>query len=270
MENSQSVLLKSIPNARELGGYITADGKSVKRGLLLRSAKLNDISEEDKSALINNFHVQDIIDFRMKMEIAGFEDAEFDGARYHWLDVIEMPDLDKYDGEMPDIKPRDVIQAVELIEMSGMLQDDMYVGFLEGEKGKKAYGGFLRILLESDPERAVLWHCTGGKDRTGLASMLILSALGADKKTIMSDYLLTNKFNEKRIAGVKHALSKQGFDETFVNKAALAFEAVDERFMRTALEHLKNNYGSAVGYIKDGLKISDGEIAVLKEKYLTD
>ena len=152
MENAQSISIKSIPNARELGGYITADGKSVKRGLLLRSAKLNDISDEDKSVLINNFRVQDIIDFRMEMEIAGFEDAPFDGARYHWLDVIEMPGLEMYDGEMPDIKPGDVIQAVELIEMSGMLQDDMYVGFLEGEKGKKAYGGFLRILLESDPD----------------------------------------------------------------------------------------------------------------------
>ncbi len=66
-------------------------------------------------------------------------------------------------------------------------------------------------MLDTEPERAVLWHCTGGKDRTGLAAMLILSALGVDEETVVKDYLLTNEFNAQRIAGTKQYLRAQGY-----------------------------------------------------------
>ncbi len=113
-----------------------------------------------------------------------------------------------------------------------------------------------------------MWHCTAGKDRTGLAAMLLLSALGVDEKTVVEDYLLTNEFNALRIAGTKRYLKAQGYNDALIDKAVIVFDAVDERFMRNALAWMKKEYGSVIGYIRDGLNISQRKIDILKEKYL--
>ena len=149
-----------------------------------------------------------------------------------------------------------------------MLEENMYIGFLMCETGRKAYEDFFRILLSTDSERAVLWHCTAGKDRTGLAAMLVLSLLGVDEETVVSDYLLTNEYDAKRIAGTRQYLKARGCDDALIEKAVIVFDAVDECFMRNALAYLKKEFGSVVGYIRDGLNISKAEIDLLKEKYL--
>lgn len=267
-KNNHSIPLHSIQNARELGGYITADGRRITNGLLLRTASLNGISDGDIRLLTKDYRVQHIIDFRMAMEMMGAEDPRLDGSQYHHLDVIDLSSLPVQEMPEVDIKTLNLIQVIEMSEQVGMLEENMYIGFLASETGKKAYADFFRILLAADPERAVLWHCTGGKDRTGLAAMLILSALGVDEETVVKDYLLTNEYNAQRIAGTKQHLKAQGYDDALIKKATLVFDAVDERFMRNALAWIKKEYGSAPGYIRDGLNISDEEINSLKEKYL--
>ena len=268
MSLNHSIHLHSIQNARELGGYITDGGRRITNGLLLRTASLNGISDDDIRLLTNVYRVQHIIDFRMAMEMTGAEDPPIDGAAYHHLNVIDLSNLPPQDMPEMDIRSLDLIQMIRMSEQVGMLDENMYVGFLMSETGKKAYADFFRILLDTDPERAVLWHCTGGKDRTGLAAMLILSALGVDEETVVKDYLLTNEFNAQRIAGTEHHLKAKGYDDALIKKATLVFDAVDERFMCNALAWMKKEYGSVPGYIRDGLHISQTEIEKLKEKYL--
>lgn len=266
MKQKQSIQITSVKNARELGGYKTIDGEQVKSGLLLRSGKLNMISDEDINILRDEYSVGDIIDFRFDMEINNEEDRSIDGAVYHYIDVMDLSGFDVDD--MTEEAPRDLISIVGMMDKIGMTDGSMYIGFLEGEKGKRGFGEFFRILINASPDRAVLWHCTSGKDRTGIAAMLILSALGVDETTIINDYILTNTYNEKQIAGLKQMLRQQGADDEIINKAPLVFDAVDERFMRKVLEQLKQKYGSVMGYIQDELNINQEEIELLKEKYL--
>lgn len=268
MNCKQAVFLKSISNARELGGYMTADGRTVKKNLLLRTAALHGISDEDIRILTDTYHIQHIIDFRMGIELSGAEDPPINGAEYHHLDVIDLSVMDMGNGAAPDMTKLDVLQIVEFSLQSGMINENMYIGFLANDMGKKAYSEFFRILLSADPERAVLWHCTSGKDRTGLAAMLLLSALGADEETIIADYLLTNDYYAPRITGMKQLLRSKGCDDAYIDRAILVFDAVNERYMRNAMAYLKKEYGSVVGYIRDGLNISQSEIENLKEKYL--
>ena len=269
MSLNHSIHLHSIQNARELGGYITDNGRRITNGLLLRTASLNGISDEDIRLLTNVYRVQNIIDFRMPMETAGAEDPPISGAQYHHLNVIALSNLPTQDMPEVDISNLDLIQVVMMSEQMGMLDENMYIGFLSTETGKKAYADFFRFLLDTDPDRAVLWHCTGGKDRTGLAAMLLLSALDAEEETVVKDYLLTNEYNAKRIAGTRRYLKEQGYDDALIEKAVIVFDAVDERFMRSALAYLKKEYGSVNGYIRDGLNIFQTEIDILKEKYLS-
>ena len=256
MELMQSIPLDSIQNARELGGYTMTDGSVIKKGLLLRTAKLSGISNEDIDRLVNRYRVSDIVDFRNAFEMPGFEDPAIPGAVYHQTDVMTLPDGLSDDDMAFDMNNVDFKQLIPMLDM------------IEGDKGVKGFGDWLRILLNADPDRAVLWHCTSGKDRTGLSAMLILSALGADEKLIMNDYLLTNTYNAKRIAGLRMILRQKGMDDESLKKAALAFEAVDELFMRRSLEHLNSAYGSVVGYIRNRLGLSESDIESLKAKYL--
>lgn len=265
MKLDHSIHLHSIRNARELGGYITADGRRVKSGVLLRTAMLNGISDEDIRLLTKVYRLAHIVDFRMDMELSAAEDPPIDGAEYRHLNVIDLSSLPAQEDE--DVGTLDLARSVELSEKIGAFDGRMYIGFLANEAGKKAYSDFFRILLSADPDRAVLWHCTSGKDRTGLAAMLILSALGVDEEIIVEDFLLTNTYNEKRIEGTRQLLKSQGYDDVFIEKAVLVLDAVSERSMRGALAYLKKEYGSVPGYIRDGLHISQAEIEKLKEKY---
>jgi len=266
MELKQSIPISSVRNARELGGYITSDGKRVKSGLLLRTAKLYGISDDDVEIITSKYNLGDIIDLRFDMEIQYETDRDIDGVVYHQLDVMDLSGFDT--ANMPDMATLDYKKLVAMMDAFGMTDGSMYIGFLENEKGKQGYREFFRILLNASPDRAVLWHCTGGKDRTGLGAMLILSALGVDEETIISDYLLTNTYNEKTIIGLNQALKQKGFDDEFIHKASLVFDAVDESFMRKAIAFLKKKYGSVLGYIHDGLSINQEEVNSLKEKYL--
>ncbi len=267
MSLKQSIPLKCVANARELGGYHTSDGRTVRNGVLLRTGNLNDITSDDIRILKNQYHLSDIIDFRMEMEMRGHEDPMIAGVTNTHLDVIDIPDMLSQGKPDADINTTDVIQLVKMSQQMGMLNDDMYIGFLKNDMGKKAYSQFLRILLSADPDRAVLWHCTSGKDRTGLASMLLLSLLGVEESIIMEDYMLTNEYNASRIEGTKKYLRARGCEEDFVEKAAFVFDAVDRHFMENAIAFLKEKYGSVLGYIRAELNISEEEIAILKEKY---
>ena len=268
MNMDHSILLNSIQNARELGGYLTSDGSRIKSGALFRTASLNGISEQDVRLLTEVYHVAHIVDFRMPMEMPGAEDPPIPGAQYHHLNVIDLSSLPVQDMPDIDISSIDLVEMVTMSEQMGFLNENMYIGFLSAREGKTAYADFFRILLSSDPDRAVLWHCTSGKDRTGLAAMLVLSALGADEETVVSDYLLTNTYNAQRIAATRHYLKAKGCNDALIEKAVIVFDAVDERFIRNAIVYLKQEYGSVVGYIRDGLGISFKELNSLKEKYL--
>lgn len=268
MTREYSIPLSGIQNARELGGYVTADGRTVRSGVLLRTASLHGCTDEDIRTLTDVFRTQYIIDFRMPMEMKGAEDPAIPGAEYRHLNVIDLSALPWLQDQEIDLSAIDIVQVVGLSEQMGFLNERMYIGFLTSGTGRAAYAAFFRLLLDADPDRAVLWHCTGGKDRTGLAAMLLLSAFGVDEETVVCDYLLTNTFNEHRIALTRQYLKARGCDDALIEKAVIVFDAVDERYMRNAIAYLKEEFGSVAGYLCDGLGLSPSELDSLRSKYL--
>ena len=85
----QSIGLEEIVNARELGGYVGADGRKVKRGVLLRTGALSEISEADRRRLLEQYHLTDIIDFRTSFECDAAPDPEMDGVVCHPIRILE-------------------------------------------------------------------------------------------------------------------------------------------------------------------------------------
>ena len=168
-------------------------------------------------------------------------------------------------GGLPEMSAEEFLQFIETAENLGIFGDNMYITFLENAVGQKGYKEFLEILVKANG--AVLWHCTSGKDRTGLAAMFILSVLGVDEDTIIKDYLLTNEYNAEKIAKTRTFFLEKTHDETIAEKAVILMDGVSEIPMKNVLAHIKKKYGSVMGYIRF-LGISDEEIEILREKYL--
>ena len=268
-----TIYLPGISNARELGGYPAGD-KYIKKGVLLRTGGLNGASPETLALLSDRFKVRTVIDFRMSSERTHIPDPEIYGADDLHLSVVEPEDYPEKDPAIMEefVKPNpDRMKLFELSYEAGAIGSDAYDIFLLGERGKAAYRTFFRILLDADPDSgAVLWHCTDGKDRTGCAAMLLLSALGASRETIMEDYLLTNANNSVILDAVRKKAEALQLPPKKRDALIFISGCVVESYMEHALDTLNKRYSSVTGYLHDELGVGDAEINVLKEKYLCD
>lgn len=215
-----SIGLSHVGNARELGGYAVG-GKTVRSGLLLRTADLAEAAPEDLERLEKTYHVAAVVDFRMSAE-----------------------------------------RALRL------LSNTLYADFLRSERGKAAYRAFFRLLLDLPENRAILWHCTDGKDRTGLAAMLLLTALGASWETVMEDYLLTNVWNEKKLAAARAWVEHSSLEPELWEMVIFGAGGVAEIYMNNARKALEEDYGSVEGYLAQALGVGEDERAILRGKFL--
>ena len=264
--------METLGNARELGGYPSNDGRKVKRGLLLRSAKPCGASAADIQRLSEDFNLATIIDFRMSYERALEPNPAIPGVKDVWCPIIDE-DLLRANISADDSTLQRKLTTLERLKIAvdtGIVGENMYVNFLSGEQGKKGYTIFFKELLALPDGKSLLFHCTQGKDRTGLGSMLILSALGVDEKTIMQDYLLTNTFNAPLIEKERAMLAQYNLSSEQEKMYLAAMDFVSENFMQNALDYLKENYGSVLGYIKKELGLTESDIDRLKKKFLED
>ena len=266
--------LPGITNARELGGYVIGD-KTIKKGLLLRTGALNNAGTDAIKILEEKYRVQKIVDFRMKYEWANVPDPEVKGAEHVGLSVVEMEDYLQKAGYSMDVdkqflwKTQDRMALFEQAYEFGMLGSDTYIAFILGERGKKAYKEFFKILLETDTDKgAILFHCTDGKDRTGLAAMLLLYALGADRKTVIDDYMLTNEYNSQTLEFVRKKAEEADMPPRKRDALMFMSGGVVESYMTNAINTLESKYGSVREYLFEELGVGDVEIKKLKDKFL--
>ena len=175
-EEGQTINMRSISNARELGGYKTIGGKTVRKGVLLRSAALTDASQEELDSLIRDYKLSAVIDIRASYELAEEPEPVLDSvAQYNFKIMDEQMMAQRAAGIYQVLKDPNVdpIKRMTAILDAGVISDQMYVEFLQGETGKTGFRDFFRVLLETPEGSSVLWHCTNGKDRTGVAAMLL-------------------------------------------------------------------------------------------------
>jgi len=272
---AQSIGLESVGNARELGGYACENGRIVKSGVFLRTAALAGAAEEDIRRLKEDYHLSVVIDLRMTNEVEGAPDPEIDGVRNLHLGIIDEEAMEKKRQsltaeDMEGIDPNNSLDRLKLAVKMGIIGDQMYINFLSGDQGKASYAQMFKELLELPEGEALLFHCTQGKDRTGCAAMLILSALGVDEETILYDYVLTNTFNAQRIEAEQQMLEGMGVEESEFDLYMTAMDQVDPQYMVNALEWMKDNYGSVLGYITGELGVTEAQIEQLRDKYLEE
>ena len=254
-EDHRKIVLDGTSNTRELGGYKTEDGRSLKWGVLYRSDKLSELTDADQEYLLQ-LGIKRVIDFRSSEEKQNEPDQLPSTLKY-----IEMPI--EADGA---IRPKvEAILKGDLNEDVGAILVETNKEFISDFSG--VYKGFIESLIEN--QEPTLFHCTAGKDRAGFAAALVLLAVGVPEKIVIEDYMKTNKYTEETIQDYinKINLYSIGSVEAELLRPLLG---VEERFIRAALDEIKQKYGSVENFIRDELKIRDESIIELKNFLLTE
>lgn len=269
----QFLPVKNIVNARELGGYTVQDGRTIRSGALIRAAHLADATEADIQYL-SGLPVVQVIDFRMEREKMGKVDKMVPGARYIVLPIDASGNAagqltEKEKKKLARKKSFDVKKIIVLMAFNEKAQQvarDMYPTLLFTPECQQQFARFFRDVLEADGG-TVLYHCTQGKDRTGVASALLLAALGASRETIVADFDATNRVYEKDVKKYTRRVKFWGGKEKEISVVE-AFLGVNTDNFVQALERIDREYGSMEAYLEKVLGVSAEDREVLKERYL--
>lgn len=236
--------LVSVFNGRDLGGYATKDGK-ITSDNFVRTDCLVEIDEQDKKTLLD-MGVRTVIDLRNTDEDERIENGfkTTDGVNYYAFPVFS-------DKETP------IDEAAE-----GFTMGDLYVYILDHTQPaiKTIFSTMANARLGK-----ILYHCSAGKDRTGVVSALLLNLVGVDDETIICDYALTEGFMKDAFA----LLKQHGVPGSDNGNEAHIDELLSARpdNMRKMLVYLKENYGDAAAYLKK-IGLAEAQITVLKEKMI--
>ncbi|MCH4009851.1 tyrosine-protein phosphatase [Companilactobacillus sp.] len=260
-ESTRRILdLEAGINFRELGGYQTTSGQSLKYHKVLRSAGLGDLTQKDIKYL-QDYGVKTDVDFRSQDEINKKPDRVPNGAKY-----VSLPVFSEDQTEASKIG-NEVIPEIDFDPHDGynhML--DVYRNMIVEDTARNAYRQFFDELLgNSNDNDVVLFHCTAGKDRTGMGAVFFLYTLGVPLPTIKEDYLLTNQASKVYVANVLKQVEAK--DPTLV-ESIRALLTVNENYLNVAQKAIEETSGSLDNYIKNELKVSNHEIDDLKKIYL--
>jgi protein-tyrosine phosphatase len=262
---TRHVPLEGQPNFRDLGGYRTADGRSVRWGQVYRSGELGQLSDEDVAAL-EPLGLASVYSFLLPEETEKHgHDRVPEGTR-----TVPVPIV----SERAAAATRQVhgsIRSGDFRAMPPELNAEFHRMLLED--GREQYAALLRGL--ADPaNRPLVFHCSHGIHRTGTAAAILLSVLGVPWETIREDYLLSNEYRREEIARELERIrsmvaGKQGVDPAEVDMANVeAFFVLDGSYIDGALEQAVADYGSVEGYVREGLGLSDEEIERLRSELL--
>jgi protein-tyrosine phosphatase len=261
---NQLIGLTSVHNARQLGGYQIGNQR-IKDNLLLRTAKISELSKEDSTLLCDKYRVQCIYDFRGKEESLSAPDVIPGKARFLSLalsftgEESESGTDTKFENEEQMIGM--LLQYADHPSVQAMCTSMYDVIFFE-QSSLEVYRKFFADLLTVKPEDgAVLWHCTQGKDRAGSASAMLLAALGADRELIMADFILSKDYYDPMTLKIKtETESQKNVINTLISANPAVFEAT--------LDKVDEKYGSFRNYLTECLGITPDMMNVLCDRFL--
>ena len=239
----QDIRLEGASNLRDLGGWPTRDGRRVRRGMVFRSAALHGLTRPDIAAL-QALGVRHVVDFRGDGERARWPTRMTEGVTIHELTIAPTIGASLADlVANPNSTGDDVVRVMR--QAYGSYINDWH----------HRYATLFDLLLAEAPA-PVLFHCTAGKDRTGVAAMLILAALGVEEAVIQQDYLATNRM-WRRDAEVAAGLPQHVADTLLT---------VQPAFLEAAMEAIRASHGSLDAYLRERIGLDDTRRAALRAR----
>ncbi len=252
--------LEGLNNGRDLGGYVTEDGQyQVKFGKLLRTAKLADCTEGD-IAVLQGYGIEKVIDLRMLPERLSKPDKKIPGARTINISTQTIPNIFAITGEDWWMMLSAIKSGVMDTYMTGM-----YRQLISDPVAIKGTQKFFKQLIAANGD-PVLWHCTSGKDRTGIEAYLLLCALGVSEEVARAEYLNTNVFMAEK-AQANYDKAYKYTHSKWIATEFYKYEGVSEMWLDVALKVIAR-YGGVDAYLRNVIKLTDEDFAALRSTYL--
>ncbi len=261
------IMLEGLPNTRDIGGIKGADGLFVRHARLLRSGALTAATERDLEVLANDYDLRVVIDLRTEEERLEKPDPEdaLMNVRFNHAPVLNTETL----GITRGGGLRDAMKMLRQVQNDpAKIMMDIYPRMLLDEASQRGFTLFFDQVLATE-EGSVLWHCTIGKDRAGLATMLLLHVLGASPEAIMEDYKATNRYVTSRTQEIMDALAVYHLAGK-LDDSIHVINSADPRFLGAAINAVHHEFGSLDAYVEKALGVTIDKRAELRNRYLVD
>lgn len=257
-DHPNRVALSGAANFRDVGGYATADGRRVKRGVLYRSDDLPDLGARDLE-VVRELELKRIYDLRYDTEKTAYPSRLPSGNSIEVVEIpLYYPPLDRAESKRKilDAEVEDGHFHQLMIEGNRALALD-YPG---------QWSEFLHGLAQPDSLPALV-HCTDGKDRTGLAVAFVLRTVGVPRETVIEDYLLSNRFLANKIYWYSFLGSMGSLFRVPPSEIRPLLE-VRREYLEAAFAAIDERHGSFEAYLHEGLGLDDDTIARLRIAFL--
>ncbi len=240
-------ILSTQHNFRDLGGIVAIDGRHVKHGLLFRSGDLFSISADDIS-ILEDMKLLLVIDFRAQRESDRRPNKTISTVK----EIIHL--------RIHDRAREQAEKFLEENDAAGL--ETVLVGDYRRMVRTHAaeFRDFLHILEKTD-NLPLVYHCAAGKDRTGLATVFLLTALGVAMPVIWEDYLVTNLCMRAAIEKFISKISESGLNGEILRPMM----EVRREYLEAALDEILEISGSLEKFVTEVLK---ADTRKLREKYL--
>lgn len=260
--------LKKLNNTRDLGGLPTKDGRSIKYGKLIRSGRLSKLPQSTIDRL-ENIGVTKVVDLRIQTETEEYPDTMLPSAEYIWLPVLCTATAGiTHDRSMHKLMSKQSKRIKEEFGSADNYMIEMYKSILFQKEPQEKLATFLRMVIEEE-DGCILWHCSAGKDRAGIAAMLVEGILGVSEDVMELDYCLSDRFQRRKRNWQRIGLKIAPLSRQF--KALLvALMKAKQIYIHAILEEINLRYGSIEEYCKQELSVTDEDVKRLKEKYLEE
>jgi protein-tyrosine phosphatase len=262
---TRHVVLDGAVNVRDIGGYRTSYGLHVSRARLFRGDALSRLSGADVERL-ERLGLRIVIDFRTPGEVllSGADRLPFG---------IELVSLPVGGGDLSAIYELIASgdherQRAELGDgRAASLMAEISRGFVTDARQREAFGAAVRLVC-SGGRLPLLYHCSGGKDRAGWMTAIVLTALGVPRENVLRDYLLSNDFHRTEYQKLRYDLVKTGI----VADPDLLRPIMEQSatYLGAAFEEAERRYGSFGRFVTHGLEVSDAMLGELRRTLLGD
>ncbi|MDD3924073.1 MAG: tyrosine-protein phosphatase [Erysipelotrichaceae bacterium] len=271
INDNRNIKLDGTNNFRDLGGYIGYKGRRVKYRQLFRSDALHKLTDKDISWL-EMIGLKTIVDFRSSSEIVDNEDKIIKKAKYYHLN----PKAEVAQTASASLA-NDRNKIERLVKIANSDDGDSYFAnhmddmseqmrrLISDDNAIKQYKKVMALIV--DEQTPLVFHCRGGKDRTGIAALFILLALGVSKEQIYEDYLVTNSNNVER-----NKLRMNDYRSLTDNQKVLDYlynlQLAKKEYLDAAFDQMIIMAGSTTGYLIDILEVTDEQLTELRIRYL--
>jgi protein-tyrosine phosphatase len=245
MEKKRILPIEGAYNFRDLGGYKGANGRTVKWNTIIRASDFPNLSKAD-IAYLERLPLISVVDFRSEEEVNQHPDLLPDSVKNVYNFSIDAGNMiPKFESLLHEDPETILPKAIKI--MSGLYRELVTIYSAQQRD-------FFRVLQNGDAP--LLFHCAAGKDRTGVAAALLLSALGVDRDVIYEDYMLTNA----ALKGKYDHFKKYGSITTL-------FTSVKKEFLDAAFEEIEKRYTSVENYLTNELNV---DLEHLRSLYLEE